>query len=98
MLPIPDDFWPPHEGLAQHIRAVHRARSKAVHEGLPFPVTARVANDRWVPMDAGFEIFAEKQKCPPIAWFERVVSGSLRNYVCQAVTGRSFDEARREDE
>jgi hypothetical protein len=76
---------PKGEEFDRTLGKIYEARSKATHEGQPFPATAYYTGGPSISMRAGSLLFGTESPFPPVVWFERVVSSALCGYRERAV-------------
>jgi hypothetical protein len=71
------DEMPKREEFERTLGKIYNARSKATHEGQPFPVTAFYTGGPAIAMRAASVLFGTESPFPPVVWFERVVNSAL---------------------
>jgi hypothetical protein len=71
---------PPKERFESALSQIYIGRSKGLHAGHHYPITATVGTTPWMPVKACME-FRSKSPFPPVTWFERVVNIALRTFV-----------------
>jgi hypothetical protein len=76
---------PKRENFEQTLGKIYNARSKATHEGQPFPVTASYTGGPRISVRAASALFGTESPFPPVVWFERVVNSALCGYWERAV-------------
>lgn len=97
---VPESVWieqdelfhrMPHEGLPKReefertLGNIYNARSKATHEGQPFPVTASYTGGPSISTRAARVLFGSDSPFPPVVWFERIVNSALCSFWDRAV-------------
>lgn len=76
---------PKRENFEQTLSKIYNVRSKATHEGQPFPSTASYTGGPTIPIRAANALFGTVSPFPPVIWFERVVNSALYGYLDRAV-------------
>jgi hypothetical protein len=76
---------PKRENFEQTLGKIYNARSKATHEGQPFPATASYTGGPRISVRAASALFGTESPFPPVVWFERVVNSALYGYWDRAV-------------
>jgi hypothetical protein len=74
------DKLPGREELRPTLTRIYKVRSKATHEGKPFPGAAAYAGGPYLPPGAVRELYGFAETFPPVAWFERVVNSAISGY------------------
>jgi hypothetical protein len=80
-----------HEGLPKRedfervLDKIYNARSKATHEGQPFPITASYTGGPSISTRAASMLFSSDSPFPPVVWFERIVNSALCSFWERAV-------------
>jgi hypothetical protein len=65
---------------------IYNARSKATHEGKPFPASASYTGGPRISVRAAQELFGTDSPFPPVVWLERVVNSALCGFWERSVT------------
>jgi hypothetical protein len=74
---MPQRQMPKREEFEQILTKIYHARSKATHEGRPFPVTASYTGGPTMSVQAANALLDSDSPFPPVSWFERVVNSAL---------------------
>jgi hypothetical protein len=84
---------PKREQFEQVLGKIYDARSKATHEGHPFPATALYTGGPGMSVKAAASLFQAEGAFPPVVWFERLVNNALSGYWERAVpASQSLEE------
>lgn len=85
--------FPKRENFEQTLGKIYDVRSKATHEGRPFPATASYTGGPRISVRAASTLFGTQSPFPPVVWFERVVNSALCGYWERAVpTSKGLEE------
>src|SRR5262249_44674751 len=71
------EVLPKREEFERTLGKIYNARSKATHEGQPFPVSASSTGGPSISTRAAAVLFGTDSPFPPVVWFERVVNSAL---------------------
>jgi hypothetical protein len=82
---MPDEWMPKRKNFERTLGRIYGARSKATHEGQPFPITASYTGGPNISMRAVHMLIKTDSPFPPVVWFERVVNSALCGYWERAV-------------
>jgi hypothetical protein len=74
------DEMPKREDFERTLGRIYSARSKATHEGQPFPVTASYTGGPSISTRAASVLFGTDSPFPPVVWFERIVHSALSGF------------------
>jgi hypothetical protein len=83
---------PKREEFERTLGKIYNARSKATHEGQPFPVTASYTGGPSISMRAASMLFGSESPFPPVVWFERIVNSALCSFWERAVPASQGSE------
>lgn len=72
---------PQKERFESALSQIYVSRSKGLHAGHHYPITAAVGTSPWLPAKIILELGSLKSPFPPVTWFERVVNIALRTFV-----------------
>ena len=73
-------LMPKREDFERTLSKIYNARSKATHEGQPFPASANYTGGPTIPTRTAAALFGTVSPFPPVVWFERVVNSALCGY------------------
>jgi len=82
---MPQEGLPKHEEFERTLGKIYNARSKATHEGLPFPVSASYTGGPYIDVRAANMLYCSDSPFPPVVWFERIVNSAILNFWARAV-------------
>ena len=71
------ELMPKCEDFERTLGKIYSARSKATHEGQPFPDSASYTGGPTISTGAAAALFGADSPFPPVVWFERVVNSAL---------------------
>lgn len=72
---------PPKERFESALSQIYISRSKGLHAGEHYPITATVGTSPWMPAKIMLELGSSREPFPPVTWFERVVNVALRTFI-----------------
>jgi len=80
---VPCEFLPSRDRFEDALGQVYSCRGKLLHEGRPFPQSAKIGMGPMVPFRVVMEAFSSKSfpPCPPIVWFERVINLAINSLI-----------------
>jgi hypothetical protein len=83
------ELMPKREDFEGTLGKIYSARSKATHEGQPFPVSASYTGGPTISTRAAAALFGSDSPFPPVVWFERVVNSALCGFWDRTMPPRS---------
>ena len=80
-----DYLMPKKDRLESALSQIYNIRSKGLHTGEHYPISATVGTSPLMPAKIMLELGNSKNPFPPVTWFERVVNISLRTFLERSV-------------
>jgi len=78
---VPLEFCPSPDDYVSALTRIYRMRGSASHGGHPYPESGLIGQSPRMSYKAFSEIMSGQSPFPPVTWFERIVSSSVRSYL-----------------